>query len=82
MNETANTLTLSNAPGEQGTPRLTYTVEEAGRALGISRGLAYEMVREGTLPSLRLGERRIVVPRAALESLLAIAPKLASRLPV
>lgn len=62
--------------------RLTYTVEEAGQVLGISRGLAYEMVREGTLPSLRLGERRIVVPKAALESLLAIAPKLASRLPV
>ena len=62
--------------------RLTYTVEEAAQVLGISRGLAYEMVREGTLPSLRLGERRIVVPKAALESLLAIAPKLASRVPV
>jgi Helix-turn-helix domain len=32
--------------------------------LGISRALAYQLVR-GELPSIRLG-RRVVVPRAAL----------------
>ena len=48
--------------------RLTLTVEEAGRLLGISRALAYELVARGELPSLRLG-RRIVVPRRALERL-------------
>jgi excisionase family DNA binding protein len=41
--------------------KLTVTVEEAGELLGISRGLAYELVRRGELPSLHLG-RRIVVP--------------------
>ena len=51
--------------------RLTYSVEEAAALLGIGRGLAYEMVREGTLPGLRLGQRRILVPRGALEALLA-----------
>ena len=41
--------------------RLTVTVEEAGELLGISRGLAYELVRRGELPHIRLG-RRLVVP--------------------
>ncbi|MGH9068888.1 MAG: helix-turn-helix domain-containing protein [Acidimicrobiales bacterium] len=48
------------------------SVEEAARALGISRGLAYELVARGELPHLRLG-RRIVVPRIALQALLARA---------
>ena len=34
--------------------RLTLTVEEAARLLGISRALAYELVRDGDIPSLRL----------------------------
>ena len=48
----------------------TISVEEAGRLLGISRGLAYRMAASGQLPTLRLG-RRIVVPRPALDALLA-----------
>ena len=60
------------------TARLTYTVEEAATALGISRGLAYAMVREGRLPALRLGQRRLIIPRAALEGLLDLAPKLSA----
>jgi excisionase family DNA binding protein len=49
--------------------RLVLSVTEAAGMLGISRGLAYELVARGELPSLRLG-RRIVVPRRALEALL------------
>jgi excisionase family DNA binding protein len=48
-----------------GLERLTVTVEEAGEMLGISRGLAYELVRRGELPHVRLG-RRIVVPMRSL----------------
>lgn len=48
---------------------LVLTVEEAAKALRISRGLAYELVRRGQLPALRLG-RRIVIPRHALEAAL------------
>lgn len=48
--------------------RRTYTVDEAARLLGIGRATAYEAVRRGELPSLRLG-RRIVIPRAALDAL-------------
>ena len=51
--------------------RLVWSVEEAGRRLGISRPAhAYELVAHGELPHLRLG-RRLVVPKHALESLLA-----------
>jgi excisionase family DNA binding protein len=51
-------------------PRMTLTVEEAARVLGIGRTLAFEMVRAGQLPVIRLG-RRVLVPRPALERLLA-----------
>ena len=47
------------------TEPLTVTVEEAGRLLGVSRGVAYEAARSGQLPTIRLG-RRILVPRARL----------------
>jgi excisionase family DNA binding protein len=49
-------------------------VEDAAALLGISRGLAYELVNRGELPALRLG-RRIVVPTSALEELVASAGK-------
>ncbi len=52
--------------------RMTLSVEEAAGVLGISRALAYELVRRGELPRLRLG-RRVVVPRRALEDLVASA---------
>jgi excisionase family DNA binding protein len=50
--------------------RATLTVVEAAEVLGISRGLAYELVRSGDLPSLRLG-RCLVIPRRVVEELLA-----------
>jgi excisionase family DNA binding protein len=52
--------------------RLTITVEEAGRLLGISRGSAYQAAREGTLPTIRLG-RRLVVPVEGLKKMLEAA---------
>jgi excisionase family DNA binding protein len=47
----------------------TLTVEQAAAALGIGRSLAYEAVRRGEIPTLRIG-KRLLVPRAALEQLL------------
>ena len=64
MNETAAT-----KPGEG---RLVWTVEEAARLLGISRAHAYELVARDELPHLRLG-RRLVVPKHAIEALIARA---------
>lgn len=54
--------------------RLTLSVEEAAVLLGISRALAYNLVRRGELPSLQLG-RRVVVPRRALEDYVAAAAR-------
>jgi excisionase family DNA binding protein len=45
--------------------RLTLTVEEAARLLGVSRAHAYELAARGEIPILRLG-RRVLVPREAL----------------
>ena len=48
---------------------LTYSVETVARILSISRGLAYEMVRQGKIPCLHFG-RCIRIPKSALEELL------------
>lgn len=49
--------------------RATLTVEQAAEVLGVSRGLAYEAVRNGELPVVKLG-RRLLIPRARLMALL------------
>ncbi len=54
-------------------PKLTFTVPEAARLLGISRTSAYECVRRGEIPSLTLG-RRVVIARHQLEQLLGPLP--------
>ena len=53
--------------------RLTITVDEAAELLGVSRSTAYSLVRQGQLPSLRLG-RRIVVPVRRLLAVLDGGP--------
>ena len=52
-----------------GETKLVLTVTEAAKVLGISRGLAYQLVRQGVIPTIRLG-RRLVVPKARLTALL------------
>jgi excisionase family DNA binding protein len=47
----------------------TVSVERAAECLGIGRSLAYEAVRTGEIPSIRVGTR-IRVPTAALCRLL------------
>jgi excisionase family DNA binding protein len=54
----------------EGKERLTMTVKEAGEILGISRATAYMLANTGQIPIIRLGERRLVVPRAALMKML------------
>jgi excisionase family DNA binding protein len=61
-----------HAPVPAPSDRLVLTVDEAAYLLGISRGLAYELVTRGELPAIRLG-RRIVIPRVAMEELLGTA---------
>ncbi len=52
------------------TEKLTLTVDEAAKILGIGRQLAYDRVKTGEIPVIKIG-RRLLVPRAALEKLLA-----------
>ena len=49
--------------------RLTYSVDEAAELLGISRTLAYEAIRKGEVPHIKIG-KRILVPKAMIEELL------------
>ncbi|HUV45183.1 MAG TPA: helix-turn-helix domain-containing protein [Dehalococcoidales bacterium] len=51
--------------------KLTLTIPEAARRLGISRNLAYDIARRGELPGLiRLGRKRMVVSKHMLTKLL------------
>jgi excisionase family DNA binding protein len=53
--------------------RLTWTVTEAAKLLGISPTSAYEAARRGELPVRVIG-RRMLVPRVALLRLLTEQP--------
>jgi excisionase family DNA binding protein len=50
-------------------PRATFSVDEAGQILGISRSAAFQAANNREIPVIRIG-RRLLVPRAALEQLL------------
>ena len=50
--------------------RQTYTVEEAAEILGIGRNSAYEAVRRGEIPAIKIG-KRVLVPKAALDRMLS-----------
>ena len=50
--------------------RKTMTVEEAAIELGISRNSAYEAVKRGEIPVLKIG-RRLLVPRSAFVRMIA-----------
>jgi excisionase family DNA binding protein len=49
--------------------RLTLTIEETAKLLGIGRQLAYDRAKTGEIPVIKVG-RRLLVPRRALEKLL------------
>jgi excisionase family DNA binding protein len=54
--------------GDQMTPQ-TISVEEAGRILGIGRNSAYEAVRRGEIPVIKIG-KLLRVPLVALARML------------
>jgi excisionase family DNA binding protein len=49
------------------TDRLTLSVSEAARELGVGKNTAYDLIRANRLPHLRIG-RNIRIPRQALET--------------
>ncbi len=62
---------VPNSPAEL-TSRQTLSIEEASRALGISRASAYRAARSGEIPVIRVGNR-ILVPKTALRRFLGSA---------
>jgi len=42
---------------------LVLTPEEARQLLRCSRGVIYEGIRRGTIPSLRISPRKIIIPK-------------------
>jgi excisionase family DNA binding protein len=49
----------------------TMQVDSVAKALGLSRVSAYEGVKNGDIPSIRIG-RRIVIPTAAVRRMLQL----------
>ena len=50
--------------------KLTLTVGETAKCLGIGRSSAYGAIARGEIPVVKFG-KRLLVPKAALEILLA-----------
>lgn len=47
---------------------LMESIPSVARRLGIAKGLAYQMARDGRLPSVLLGKRAVRVPLARLQA--------------
>ena len=65
---THNTKTIVKTAEE----KLTYSVSEAAEILGIGRSAAYQGIRTGQVPSVKIG-KRIIVPKVALQRKLSDA---------
>ena len=55
---------MTNVPDPSVKPLLT--VEEVGNLLGVSRSTVYRRIKDGTLPSIRLGARSTRVATAEI----------------
>jgi len=53
-----------------GNEDLVLTPEEARRLLRCSRSVVYAGIKNGAIPAIRLGPRKVVIPRARLIALL------------
>lgn len=49
-----------------GNEKMTLSVEEMAAELGISKPIAYELIKRDGFPAIRISERRIVIPRDRL----------------
>ena len=50
--------------------KMTMTVQEMAQCLGIGRNMAYELVKNGRVPFLKIG-RQIRIPKRAFDAWLA-----------
>ena len=47
--------------------RLAYSIEDGAAQLGIGRTLMFDLVRRGSVPSIKVGKRRLIPARALSE---------------
>ena len=52
--------------------KMTITVEEMAEMIGISRSVAYQLVKERDFPVIRISERRLIIPIKSLEKWLSL----------
>ena len=45
---------------------LTLRVEQMAKVLGVSRKVAYNLVKRKDFPAVRVGKKRIIIPRDRL----------------
>lgn len=73
MNQVTKVPHLKQLPNPMETPWLDVPV--AGRLfLGLGKDQSYRAVKRGTIPSIKISERRVVVPTAALWKMLGLDP--------
>ena len=53
--------------------RQTYNIPEVAKIMGVSNYIAYEMAASGKLPAIRVGAKRVVVPRQVFHQWLETA---------
>jgi len=61
---------MRKKPAINAVTRSALSVEEAACALGIGRTYVFQLIKEGSLETLKLGRRRLV-PVKAIDALLA-----------
>jgi excisionase family DNA binding protein len=59
---------------------LLLTIDEAAQQLRLSRAFTYELAARNEIPVVRFG-RRVLVPKAALDDLIAGGPTQSAALP-
>ncbi|MDK2992521.1 MAG: hypothetical protein PWP48_1754 [Clostridiales bacterium] len=50
--------------------KATYSVKEVAQILGVGQVLVYKEISIGNIPAVRLGKKRVVVPKWAIDELL------------
>lgn len=54
---------------------ISYTVKEATRESGLSRGILYRLIAEGKLKSTTVGRRRLILARSLTELITRGVPR-------
>jgi len=65
-------VTGRKARSRQQAERLTYSVPQAGRLLGLGRNAAYAAAQRGDIPTLRIG-RLLLVPKIPFHRMVGIS---------